>query len=168
MKKSFFDPEILNPEVSIFSACPTCQGLIPIKLKDDDLCLEKRVCPHCGIEIYESEIIEAAGKNIVITQAVSSANKIASFDMAVLVFLGVSILVFLFNQFFLTVLFITLTLAVWTVPFVFCIGWVYKHGKWLLNDEDYLIAKSEIKKSGLLWSAAHVLNALLIIFRIYY
>ncbi|MCY7347199.1 MAG: hypothetical protein LH614_13375 [Pyrinomonadaceae bacterium] len=166
MKKSFFDPEILNPDVSIFSSCPTCQGLIPIKLKDADLCLEERICPHCGIEIYENEIIEAAGKNIVTTQAISSANKIASFDMAVVVFLGVSLLTFLFNQVFLTILFIGLTLTAWTIPLIFCIRWFHKHGRWLLNDEDYLSAKSEIKKSGLLWSAAHLLNILLTIFRV--
>ncbi len=167
MKKSFFDPEILNPDVSIFSECPTCRGLIPIKLKDNDLCLEERHCPHCGIQIYENEIIEAAGKNIVTTQAVSSANKVASFDLAVLIFLGVSLLNFLFNQFFLIVLFTVLTLTIWTFPLIFCIKWFWRYDRWMLNDEDYLIAKSEIKKSALLWSAAHFLNALLIIFRVF-
>lgn len=167
MRKRFFDPEILNPDVSIFSSCPTCQGLIPIKFKDGDLCLDERKCPHCGIEIYESEIIEAAGKNIVLTQAVSSANKIASFDLAVLPFLAVSLLVFLFNKVFLTALFAVLTIAVWTIPLIFCIKWFCKHGSWLLNDEDYLTAKNEMKKSGLLWLAAHLLNALFIVFRIF-
>lgn len=168
MKKSFFDPEILNPDVSIFSACPTCKGLIPIKLEDGDLGLGTRNCPHCGIEIYESEIIEAAGKNIITTQAVSSANKVASFDPAIVIFLGLSLFVFLFNQSFFIVLFTVLTITAWTIPLVFCIKWLWRYGRWMIDDEDYLTAKNEIKKSGLLWSAAHIFNALLVIFRIYF
>ncbi len=167
MKKSFFDPEILDPNISIFSACPTCQRLILIKLKDNNLCLEGRICPHCGIEIYANEIIEGAVKTTVTTQAVSSANKIASFDMAVWVFLAVSLFVFLFNQRFLTVLFVILTLTIWTIPLVLCLSWYYKHGRWMMNNEEYFSAKNEVKKSGLLWLAILIFNCLLIIFRIY-
>jgi hypothetical protein len=160
------DPNFLNPSISVFSNCPTCQGLIPIKRKDGILDVEERNCPHCGIQIYREEIIENLLRNVFITQAISSANQIISLDIAIFIFLSVSIFTFFYSsQFpFIHNLFIV-CLAVWIFPLILCIGWLYKHGQWVSNDEEYLQAKNTIKKSTVLWITAHFFNLLLLIYK---
>ena len=67
------DPSFLNPSISVYSNYPTCKVLIPIRRRDNEIDVEGRRCPNCGIEIYKEEIVENLLKNVFVTQAISSA-----------------------------------------------------------------------------------------------
>jgi hypothetical protein len=163
----FIDPNFLNPPISTFTNCPTCEKLISIRNENDLLIVEDKTCPHCGIKIRQEEVIENFLKNFLNTQAISSANNITSFDIAVYIFISVSVLNFFYQSplFLLDYLFGFLSITAWIIPLFLCLQWLYKHGRWNFADKEYTELKREVKKSSFLWLFAHILNFLLFLFK---
>ena len=89
----FSDPELLNPVVHCFARCHWCKNLVPIKSAEDgSLVLNEQPCSKCGAEISDSQIFNTFLENLYHTGAITSANKFISFDLAVIPFMVVSIL----------------------------------------------------------------------------
>jgi hypothetical protein len=161
---SFFDKELLTPIIHTFSECPTCNELIPL---NESILATIEKCPKCGVFIDMDELLHNFVTNFQTTQAISSANKISTFDIAVIIFVVIIVsYTFIFQLFseeifksFFNYLRILNTLT-FTTPLILTVRWYLQHGKLKSNDNDFLFAKKEAKKSLLLWIFAHVLNAL--------
>jgi hypothetical protein len=97
----------------------------------------------------------------VITQAVSSANTIRTFDLAVLFLLGVGVCNSLLNEEFL-LKFHMITSAVYLSPIILIFRWFYKYRMLSSSDPDFNFSKKELRSGLLLWLGAHFLNGLLI------
>ncbi len=154
---TFSDPELLDPEVHCFARCYWCKKLVPIKGDDDGtLILEGRPCPNCGIELSEQRIQDTLFENLFHTWAVASANKFISFDLAIIPFMAVSILI-AFMEFPLWAR--ILNLLFYHAPIVLCLQWFYKY--WYLvrfTDEEYLEAVGRMRRILLLWTSANLVN----------
>ena len=120
----FSDPELLNPVVHCFARCHWCKNLVPIKSAEDgSLVLDEQPCPKCGAEISDSQIFSTFLENLYHTGAITSANKFISFDLAVIPFMVVSILM-TFMEFPLSVR--ILNLLLYHGPIVLCVQWFYR------------------------------------------
>ena len=116
-------------------------------------------CPYCGVTLDPDELYPSVVKNFVITQAVSAANNLRSFDLAVIFFLGVGI----YSSFFLELLwFHAICSIVWLTPLLMIWSWFTKHGKWQLSDPDYEFSKKEMIAGLKLWLGAHFFNGVII------
>ena len=161
----FIDPKFIDPAVTPFGNCPTCQALIRLKVENNVVSIDERNCPNCKIQISEEEILESFIKNFLLTQAVSSANSILGFDLAVPVFLIVAVFSVLtedsptLSTYFFVISFL--------LPLFICLRWLLRFGKYHIPDEEFIDAKRKVKLSSMLWIAAHTLNVILWIYNLY-
>jgi len=157
---SFHDPEFLDPKITPYSKCPFCKKLIRVTIQGEALFFEERICPHCQIFIEEEEIINGFIKNFSLTQSCTSANKISSFDVAVIFFLGVNFLLFWMD---FPIWFRILCILPYFSPLIICLQWFRRH-YWYDHflDPEYSIAVKEMKKSLSLWIFANILCGILL------
>lgn len=160
---SFYDPQILDPNITLFSKCRYCQKLIGIEFTDDNLILNERKCPHCEIFLEEQDLFNGLIKNFSYTQAYLSAQKIISFDLVVIPFICVNLLVFWIG--FPSWFRIIFGLIPYTSPIIFCVKWFRQH-YWFdhLTDEEYISAVKDVKKSLLIWIFAKIFCWILLFF----
>jgi len=159
---TFSDPELLDPMVHCFARCYWCRKLVAIKVDEDgDLILTERQCPNCGVELTEQRIRDTLFENLFHTWAVTSANKFISFDLAIIPFMVVSILI-TFMEFPLWIR--ILNLLFYHMPVVLCLQWFYKY--WYLvrfADEEYLDAVGRMRRLLMLWTGANLVNWLFVL-----
>ncbi|MCI0389710.1 MAG: zinc ribbon domain-containing protein [Acidobacteria bacterium] len=141
---------LLEPEITLTANCHNCGEIVTYgQVK----------CPYCDILLDQEEIFPSVVKNFVITQAVSAANNLRSFDVAVLIFLVVSVYI----SFFTELLWLHIVFSiVWLIPLLLIGGWFAKHGKWVTPDPDYEFSKKEMRAGLKLWLGAHFFNGVII------
>ena len=143
---TFYDSEILDPKITPFSRCRYCRNLIRLEAADDNLILDERKCPHCEIFLEKEDVINGLITDFSYTQAYLSAQKIVSFDLAVIPFIAVNLIAFWIG---LPLWFrIAFALVPYFSPIFFCVKWFREH-YWQnhLADEEYLSAVKDVKKS---------------------
>ena len=153
---TFADPELLNPSVHCFARCHWCKNLVPILKNEGELVFGERQCPKCGVELSETRLRESFSEHFLHTSAITSANKFVSFDLAVIPFMIVSILITYMEY---PIWIRAINLVAYHTPIVLCVRWLKAY--WFdirFEDEEYLEAVSRIKKLLILWSAANLLN----------
>ena len=160
----------LNPSISLFSSCPNCKHLIPVKSENDTFYIGENNCKHCGVEINGQELIEGFIKNFVTTQAISSANSILGLDLAAIIFLAVSIFIVAAFVFFPLPIFILYIIfafntLVYAIPIYICIRWLIKFGNWKIEDKEFIESKKNIKKSLTFWIVAHFLVIIVFLYK---
>ena len=153
----FTDPELLDPLIHCYASCPTCAKLVGIRADDDGrLDLRQRKCPHCGTFIDESDIAESFSSNFLHTQAIASANKLSSLDIAFLPFVATNLLL-LFAGF--PVWARVLNLLIYCVPFTLGLSWLHRYYlRYRAHDAEYNEAITSVRRFMLLWAAAHALS----------
>ena len=153
----FSDPELLDPLVHCFARCNWCKNLVPIKAAEDgSLTLAEQPCPNCGVDLSENQILTSFAENFYHTGAIASANKFISFDLAVIPFMVVSILI-TFMEFPLWVR--ILNLLFYHGQLVLCIQWFYRYWYYArFTDDEYLEAAQRMKRVLFLWTAACLVN----------
>jgi hypothetical protein len=144
------DRDFLDPEISLIGKCHTC---------NEQILFGQEFCPECGIRIDHEDIAPSVVNNFLLTQAVSSANTIRTFDVGVHFCLGTSILRFLID---FPLWFDVVTSLGWVAPFIIIWIWFRRHGNWETRDVEYLTARKGMKKSIWLWLAANTVNGVLI------
>lgn len=153
----FADPELLDPHIHCFARCSWCKNLLPLKADDDgELNFNGRPCPRCGVQLTEAGLRDSFVENFLHTAAITSANKFISFDLAVIPFMAVSILV-AYMEYPLWVRVINLLL--YHGPIILSLQWLKRY--WYdvrFDDEEYLGAVTQIKKLLILWTAANAVN----------
>lgn len=140
------DKDFHDPAVTAFAKCYTCGASVRYGLAR---------CPRCEIELDQERLLPSAFNHYVITQAVSAANSIRTYDFAVYFSIGAS-LIQLFSD--THPLLGTVASVAWLGALGLIIYWFVQHGRWDSDDEDYLRARAEMKKSFLLWLAANFFN----------
>lgn len=145
------DDDFLDPPITPFGKCHTCKETVVFGIKH---------CPQCGIELDYDEIFPSIHDYFVITQAVSSANNLRTFDVSILLLIGVSFIRFSFDY---GLWFLIITGIVWILPLIRINQWFGRHGKWECSDPDYLEAIERMKWSRKLWIAANIFNAITIV-----
>jgi hypothetical protein len=155
MLEKFADKNFLEPDLSLVGNCHTCQQLIS---------LYAEICPHCGIKIEADDIFVSTINNALLTQAISSANAIRTWNSGtyILLIVGVMRLMFDVMSFPWPLWFEIATSIVWMAPLLLIRKWFQRHGKWDSRDTEYLSAHKEMKRSFLLWVVVHILNGVLI------
>jgi hypothetical protein len=144
------DKNILDPEITLIAQCHTCNEKIIYGIEK---------CPYCGIMIDYDDIIPSIVNNFVIAQAISSANTIRTFDMAVIFFLGTSLIRYIID--YPTWIDIVMS-ALWVMPLIIITRWHFKHGRWESADPDYLLSKKQMKWAFKLWLVANAFNIIVI------
>ncbi|MBO0724688.1 MAG: hypothetical protein J2P52_03730 [Blastocatellia bacterium] len=144
------DRNLLDPEISLIGKCHTCS---------EQILFEQEFCPHCGIKIDHDDIAPSVVNNFLLTQAVSSANTIRTFDVAVYIFLGQSLIRFMID---FPLWYDVVTSLFGIIPIIIIGRWFRRHGNWETRDGDYLTARKKLKKSFWLWLAANAFNGALI------
>ncbi|MBS1811646.1 MAG: hypothetical protein JST84_26025 [Acidobacteria bacterium] len=155
MLEKLADKNFLDPEIAWAGNCHTCQQLISLAAEN---------CPYCGIKIEMDDIFVSSVNHVLLTQAISSANAIRTYDGGVYIFLAVSVMRFLIDVMSYTfpLWFAIATSIVWLAP-LFLIGkWYQRHGKWDSDDAEYLFVQKELERSFLLWLVLHLFNGILI------
>ncbi|MBA3352263.1 MAG: hypothetical protein H0U23_07545 [Blastocatellia bacterium] len=105
-------------------------------------------------------------ENLFHTWAVASANKFMSFDLAVLPFMAVSVLI-AYMEFPLWVR--ILNLLFYHVPIVLSLQWFYKHWYYIrFTDEEYFDAVGRMKHVLVLWTTAVLVNWIFVILQASY
>lgn len=152
----FADPELIEPTIHCFARCYWCKRLVPLQANDDGLVLDERPCPGCGTQLTEARILDSFVENFLHTSAITSANKFISFDLAVVPFMVVSLLI-TYMEYPLSVR--VINLLVYHAPIALCIRWFKRY--WYdvrFDDDDYLEAVSRMRKLLILWSVANTVN----------
>ncbi|HUR98527.1 MAG TPA: hypothetical protein VMZ26_10730 [Pyrinomonadaceae bacterium] len=100
------------------------------------------------------------------TSAIASANKFISFDLAVVPFMAVSVLV-TYMEYPLSIR--ILNLALYHTPIVLCGKWFYRYWyRFRFGDTEYLDAVHMMKRISCLWVAANLINWAFIIAQTFY
>ena len=135
--------------------------MIPIALNDGELDLSERQCPKCRAEISRDKLASSFAENFSHTQAITSANKFLSLDLAVIPFLASSILLVFMN---FPLSFRIPFLLVYHMPIVLAVKWFHKYWYNLrFSDEEYLASVRQMKRFLLIWVAANLINWLMLI-----
>jgi len=145
-----FDRNFLDPEISLVGKCHTC---------NEQILFEHEFCPQCGIKIDHEDMAPSVVNNFLITQAISSANTIRTFDIGVYIFLGASVIRFMID---FPLWYCVVTSLSGAMPLIIILRWFHRHGRWETRDGEYLTARKEMKKSLWLWLAANAVNGVLI------
>lgn len=121
----------LEPEITPYGNCPRCRELV---------LFGSTHCPYCDLELDQEEIFPSVIVNFVITQAISSANSIRTFDMGVIIFIGMIV-----SRYFVNYgLWVDIGLSsFWLLPLWMIVRWYFKHGRWEIDDEEYSHAKKK-------------------------
>lgn len=152
----FIDSRFINPSVHLFSKCPNCEKLLPVKLSGEEYYIEEKVCQNCGFEFDSYELLQNLVKNTIVTQAVSSASSILGLDLAVIIFVLASIIVFFLLPSFFLVLYFLFTTTTYSIPIFICVRWLFKFGRWKIIDEEFIEAKKNVKSSLIFWIVTHI------------
>jgi hypothetical protein len=126
-------------------------------------------CPYCENEIDQERAKKEATAYVTVTKAIQSAGTITNRDLVVLFFLYYSFCMrWSGREAFYDVprgwLWAEVIFAVgWLIPIVAITRWFYLHGKLTTDDEDYRIAKKDVRWSLRLWVAAQVFHLLLVV-----
>lgn len=165
-----FENRFLDPSVHLFSKCPNCEKLIPIKTKGEEFYTEDKNCQNCGFEFNSYELLQNLAINTIVTQAVSSANSITGFDLAVVIFIPLIIfLLFIFPLFAPVFVFIKIAflfnISVNFLPVIICIRWLLKFGRWQFEDEEFTESKKKVKSTLFLWVVAHIFSMILYLYK---
>jgi hypothetical protein len=144
------DRNFIDPEISLIGQCHTC---------NERILFGQERCPQCGIKIDHDDMAPSVVNNFLLTQAVSSANTIRTFDLGVYMFLGTS-----FSRFIIDfpLWFDVGTSLFWVIPMIIIGMWFRRHGNWETRDREYLDARTGMKKSFWRWLAANALNGVFI------
>jgi RNA polymerase subunit RPABC4/transcription elongation factor Spt4 len=131
------DAPFTNPRVTPFVQCPSCKRLIEC---------EAALCPHCREEIDPQ--YAKLSKLVVVyqTAAVSSANTIKTAEMGAAIVFVASFIGFWFDPPLIIANLLTPLISVAAVGV-----WFYRFGRFRLNDEEYLKAWRDMRKSLALW-----------------
>lgn len=158
------DPEILDPTVHCFARCFSCRNLVRIgENEEGDLDFSERQCPNCGVFLDEEGVSNSFVVELLHTTAITSANKVSSFDIAIFPYLGVGVLLAAVGYPY-TVRVVNL------IPYLFILTiylrWFYRYWyKCRFDDPEYLESVSAVRKSFYIWIAATILNWTLLLFR---
>src|SRR5262245_60021029 len=143
--------DFLDPKVTPIANCHTCGEMVQFGLEK---------CPNCGIVLDQEDIYPSVVVNFIITQAISSANSIRTFDVAVFFSLGVSLLrLGLEMPFWYNVV----TCIPWLFPLIIIIRWFFKHGRWPITDGEYELAKKEMRSGFGLWLVVNGFNLIVLL-----
>jgi hypothetical protein len=140
------DRNFLDPEISLIGKCHTC---------NEQILFGQEFCPQCGIKIDHEDIVPSVVNNFLLTQAISSANTIRTFDVGVYIFLGVSLIRFMID---FPLWYDVVTSLSGVIPMIIIARWLLRHGNWETRDVEYLTARKGMKKSSWLWLAANSVN----------
>jgi hypothetical protein len=139
-----------------------CKRLVAIRANDGGLMLDERECPHCGVHLTQQRIVSTLVENVLNTQAVTSARKLSGFDPAAIITTAVGAL--LAWQGLLPIWFRAINVVVYVMPLVLILRWFYKYWwRFRFTDEEYLESVRHMRLSLLLWLAADILNAALLL-----
>jgi hypothetical protein len=162
---AFADRELIDPVVHCFARCHWCRAFIPITKDENGLVLDERNCPKCGAEISQERLISSFAQNFIHTQAITSANKFISLDLAAVPFLACSILLVFMN---FPLWFRIPFMLVYHAPIVLAINWLRKYWYYFrFTDEEYMTSVRQMKRFLLIWIAANLINWLLIAGQLY-
>lgn len=142
---NFIRKEVLQPEITVMGNCQACGELVQVNTPK---------CPYCGTLLDKQSLLNSAAANFVVTQAISSANTIRTFQPAAYLLILLSISRFAFDHFFRSVLFV----IVWMLPLFTVLRWFMKHGGLNSSDAEYLTAKKQMKSALILWLTANLIN----------
>lgn len=163
----FSDPELLDPLVHCFARCYWCKNLVAIKENEHGtLALESRECPKCGVEISEQRIYDTLLENLFHTSAITSANKFISFDLAVIPFMAVSVLI-AYMEFPVWIRIVNLLF--YHMQILLYLRWFYRYWYFVrFTDTEYLDAVERMKRVLILWTVANLVNWVFIILQVLY
>jgi hypothetical protein len=141
---------MIEPDVTLIANCHTCNELVRFGHVE---------CPNCGIKIDHEEIFFSLLSNYFSTQAISAANNLRTADIGVWVFLGVSLIVFVSNYPYWFSIVLTFF---WLIPILQIFRWFRRYKKLVFEDEEFALAKKQLRHSAAMWVIANCLNAILI------
>ena len=141
--------------------CPHCKRLLVLGAKQ---------CPHCLEELDEGYAHTSAYINFQLTQAISHANMISTFDPAIIFFGIASVcLLWLKSEMVAEVPRVWTLLSaahslVWLLPLVAIVGWFFRYGKWrIIDEEEFQSKRQSMRLSFRMWLAAYVVQAVLLL-----
>ena len=141
------------PRVTPFVSCPNCHRLLDVTAEH---------CPHCREPIDEDYRRRSAIYTVVVTQAVSSANTLRTFDPAVLLCVGITVWSVLFGFAWASaVLAVTAAMAVYG-----CVAWLHRYRGLELTNREFLAARRSVRWSLRLWGGFVVFLAGVCVWRL--
>ena len=144
------DAPFTNPRVTPFIKCSCCARLIEC---------HSAFCPYCREEI-DSRYAELSRLVVVYqTAAVSSANTIKTAELGAALIFVASFIGFWFTP--------SLIIANLLTPIISVVAvgvWFYRFGRFRLNDDEYLKAWRDMRKSLTLWLALIGVQILAVIY----
>ena len=135
MRESIF----ADPPVTAFVECPNCKRLLAYGAER---------CPHCYEEISE-EYARVSGAIVGInTKACAMANTIKTFDVSVVIAIGMAVLELLSTPPSVPIIPFS-----WPVVVLLAIGlWFIRFGRFKWGDEDYVRARKQMLSRLIAWS----------------
>jgi hypothetical protein len=150
-----------KPAIHENFSCPNCRRLLPSGTKR---------CKYCLEEIDDDYANLNAFLHFQLTQAISHANIIATFDPAIVFFVIASLcLRWLKLEFYSDIPHLSIALEivfglVWLAPVVAIIIWFYRYGRWrIIDEEEYQSKRRSMKLSLRMWLAAYAFHVILVV-----
>lgn len=165
LEVTFSDPELLDPRVHCYTRCPWCRQLVAVEFDPEGLIIRDRLCPKCGAHFPEQMVAAGFFQNFYHTQAVTSANKFISLDLAVIPFLLAQLLVTWMG---FPIWFRLIYASIYLGNVVIGLRWFYRF--WYstrFTDDEYLAAVSLMKRFLAAWSVALIVVWLSLVIEIY-
>ena len=143
-----------KPAVHPFVECPNCQQLLEYEAKN---------CPRCREEISAEYGLVSAIVVLHNTQACSVANSISAVDAFFPLALIGSAVILGFDLFGSGSPILFSLTPLWSaIPLLAIVVWFIRFGRFPVGDEEYLKARSEMRKSLLLWLAFFIVQLLIV------
>lgn len=150
-----------------FAKCPACHQLIKLESFVDTVFTNARNCPSCDTFIEKNAIISSYERYLKVTKALQSAVHLTNGNRALFIIFALSLFFMLtiyaggdelrilvqFGFIYSTAFFI---LGYWAVH-----KWLDEFAHLLIDDEEFITAQREIKRSRLIWVTALIFNLLL-------
>jgi hypothetical protein len=150
-----------KPAIHANFFCPHCRRLLPYGTSCCKYCLEDIDDEYAQVNAYI---------HFQLTQAISHANKIATFDPAIIFFAIASLcLRWLKLEFFgetprLWIVVAILFNLVWLLPLVGIIVWFYRYGRWrAIEEEEYQSKRKSMRLSLRMWLAAYIFQVVILV-----
>ena len=150
---------LFERETTPYFECPACRRLLPITTER---------CQYCGEPIDPEASKQSSALYVRTTNAINAARAITNRDYAILLFLIYTIYMRwggrnAFNDVPRAWMWAEVVFAViWIFPLVFLIRWFLLHDRCNTVDQEYAVAKKEVRLSLRLWIAAHEFHVLLV------
>lgn len=144
-----------NDEINLSLYCPQCSELLPVGTKR---------CKYCYEEIDEERGQFNTAISFALTAATSSANTVGTFDPAVIIYFGVTLLglwlkwMFISEGLYYVWLALEIFNVVWFLPLIGIIIWLFSHGRWRIVEDEYEEKKKAMRQSLAMWLAAYVFH----------